>query len=173
MAQTRTKSKGRSGSSFVRLPHHVLRSQAWTRLSGWETKWLIDLLAQYKGSNNGDLSMPWSYLDKRGWRSKDTASRARVGLIKAGWIVVTRHGWNKVPTLYAVTLWGIDECSGKVKEEKPDAKPLNFWKLGSDPRNKSSVRLPYRKSLNSTDTVPKDISKKGQNANAYQKTTTL
>jgi len=145
MASAKRKSK-RNGPSFVQLPHYVLQSQAWTRLSGWQTKWLIDLLAQYKGSNNGDLSMPWSYLSKRGWASKDTANRARTGLIKAGWIVITRKGWKKIPTLYAVTLWGIDECDGKVVEEKPNPVPLGFWKQGHDPRKNSSVRLSGQKS---------------------------
>ena len=145
MAANRRKSKGRSGPSFVQLPHYVLQSQEWTRLSGWETKWLLDLMAQYRGSNNGDLSMPWSYLCKRGWASKETAYRARNKLLGAGWIVITRKGWKKIPTLYAVTLWGIDECDCKIKEETPAPAPLNFWKQGCDPREKSSVRLPYQR----------------------------
>jgi len=141
MALSRHKSKKRGSHSFIQLPHYVLQSQAWTRLSGWETKWLLDLLAQYKGSNNGDLSMPWSYMSKRGWHSRDTAARARSGLLKAGWIVITRKGWKKLPTLYAVTLWGIDECNGKVEEETPAVAPLNFWKQGHDPRENSSARI--------------------------------
>jgi hypothetical protein len=148
MAATRRKSKGRGGPSFVSLPHYVLQSQAWTRLNGWQTKYLIDLMAQYKGNNNGDLDMPWSRLVSRGWSSKETASKARKALLAAGWIVVTRHGWQKVPTLYAVTLWGIDECNGKVVEETPAPAPLNFWKLDHDPRtdskpkSKSSIETP-------------------------------
>jgi hypothetical protein len=145
MAANRRKSKGRNGPSFVQLPHYVLQSQAWTRLSGWETKWLIDLMAQYKGTNNGDLSMPWSYLSKRGWHSRDTVAKARTGLLQAGWIVITRKGWKKIPTLYAVTLWGIDECNdkegnSKIIEETPSPVPLGFWKQGHDPRENSSAR---------------------------------
>lgn len=140
MGSVKRKSK-RNGPSFVQLPHYVLQSQAWTRLSGWQTKWLLDLMAQYNGRNNGDLSMPWSYLNKRGWASRDTASRARIKLLEVGWIVITRKGWKKIPTLYAVTLWGIDECGGKVVEEIPHAVSLGFWKQGHDPRNNSSARL--------------------------------
>jgi hypothetical protein len=159
MARTRAKSKGRNSIvGFTRLPHHVTRSKSWTQLNGWETKYLLDLMTQYNGKNNGDLSMHWEYLRERGWNSKETVNNARKALLSAGWIVVTRHGWQKVPTLYAVTLWGIDECSGKVKEETPDAKPLGFWRLGYNPRSNSKTnhRYGYRtvSAAYGTDTVP-------------------
>ncbi|MEN8207276.1 MAG: hypothetical protein ABFS24_14905 [Pseudomonadota bacterium] len=117
MAATRPKSKKRSGPSFIQLPHYVLQSKAWRNLTGWETKWLIDLLAQYKGSNNGDLSMPWSYLSNRGWASKDTANRARAGLLEAGWIVITRKGWKKIPTLYGVLMSVTTRLSRKHRQQ--------------------------------------------------------
>ena len=49
----------RERGGFVPLPYAVLRSTSWARLSGNAVKLLIDLLAQYKGDNNGDFCMAW------------------------------------------------------------------------------------------------------------------
>lgn len=121
----------------------MLNHANYMNLSGWETKLLIDLLVQYKGSNNGDMDMTWTRLSKRGWHSRDTLTRARRGLLDGGWVVITRKGWRKIPTLYAVTLWGIDECAGKVVEETPASTPLNFWKLGHNPRQHENSLTRY------------------------------
>ena len=40
-------------------------------LSPRATKLLIDLLAQYRGYNNGDLCAPLSLMRERGWNSSD------------------------------------------------------------------------------------------------------
>ena len=157
MIVNRHKAKGRGNSPFLKIDSHVLRSKAWTNLTGWETKLLLDLMAQFNGRNNGNLCIPWTYQKLRGWHSRDTLNRALKGLLTAGWIVLTRRGWNKTPNLYGVTYWGIDECDGRVSEEVPSTKPLGYWRLGYDPRLKqiigtdtvskarNTTRLPCRK----------------------------
>lgn len=142
MARDPVKHKGRRHTpSFVSLPHYVLNHPRFTELDGWTMKLLIDLCAQYKGSTNGDMSMAWSIMEKRGWRSRDTLRRARQELLSRGWIIQTRQGGRNKPSLYAVTLWAIDECGGKLDAGiNPTTGPLHYWKTGSDPREKSLAR---------------------------------
>jgi hypothetical protein len=53
---------------------------------------LFELVAQYKGDNNGDLTVAWSVVSKRGWRSRTTLWRCKAELIEAGFVYVTRKG---------------------------------------------------------------------------------
>ena len=72
------KAKGRASSgSFVSLPHSVLKHPAFATLTPRGTKLLIDLATQYRGKNNGDLSMPLSQMRSRGWNSSDQLHKAK------------------------------------------------------------------------------------------------
>jgi len=88
---------------------------------------LLDIGAQYRGNNNGDLAAPWSWMRARGWKSKDTLKRALDELLQAGMIELTRQGGLHCPNLYAVTWIGIDDCSGKL-DVKPNPVPSNLWR---------------------------------------------
>ena len=66
----------REEGGFVPLPHAVIRSQGFSKLSPYAIKLLIDLLAQYKGDNNGDFSAAWTLMEPRGWKSKETLHKA-------------------------------------------------------------------------------------------------
>ena len=79
----------REGGGFVPLPFAVLRSQSFTRLSAYAVKLLNDLLAQYKGDNNGDLCAAWTLMQPRGWRSKDTLNKALKELLSGHWLELT------------------------------------------------------------------------------------
>jgi hypothetical protein len=80
---------------------------------------LIDLFAQYRGDNNGDLYAAWKLMKPRGWRSEETLAKAKRELLDYGLIVETRKGArpNKA-SLYAVTWCDLDPCGGKL-EVKP------------------------------------------------------
>lgn len=122
--------KGRSGSTFIQLSHFVVRSPEWCRLSGAETRMLIELAAKYNGRNNGDLSATYADLSPRGWASKDTIHRALKGLEDAGWIIKTRQGGRHVgPSLYAITWWPIDESY--KHHERGTHKATHAWKKES------------------------------------------
>lgn len=128
MAGKRLKAKGRRESgSFVALPHAVIGGDEWAALSAQAVKLLLDLYSQYKGNNNGDLTLAWSIMKPRGWKSKDTLYRARDELMAAGWIVCARQGGRHIPSLYAVTWQAIDECGGKLDIAETSA-PLGTWK---------------------------------------------
>ena len=114
------------------MPHRVLDCEAYTRLSSKGVKLLVDLFAQYRGSNNGDLGMAWTVMEKRGWHSRDTLTRARKELVDNGFIIKTRQGGRHQCNLYAVTWLAIDDCKGKL-----DCPPTNvapgYWKDGRPP----------------------------------------
>jgi len=128
MSRNRLKTKGRmEHSSFVALPHAVLEHPNFTKLSPRAVKLLIDMYAQYRGLNNGDLCAAFTLMKKRGWRSKDQLQKAKDELLEAGWLMVTRQGGRNKPTLYAVTFQAINECNGKL-DVKPTVTAPGNWK---------------------------------------------
>jgi len=57
----------RGGKSFVPIRHDVLDSEAWANNTSMKGKSLImDLSAQYRGDNNGDLCLAWTVMQPRG-----------------------------------------------------------------------------------------------------------
>ena len=105
----------RDSGAFMTLPYSVLNARAYIEASPHARMLLIDLFAQYRGNNNGDLSACWKFMKPRGWRSEATLSKAKRQLIDLGLIVETRKGArpNKA-SLYAVTWCDMDHCEGKL-----------------------------------------------------------
>jgi hypothetical protein len=119
--RSRFKAKGRMESGgFSALPHVVQESQNWAQCSPMAIKLLMDLLGQFKGSNNGDLSAALSVLKSKGWTRGQTISNAARELIYYGMIEMTRQGDLHRCSLFAVTWRAIDQCSGK-----PEVKATN------------------------------------------------
>ncbi|MBN8477835.1 MAG: hypothetical protein J0L91_02595 [Burkholderiales bacterium] len=104
----------RPQGAFVAMPLIVLRSEQWAALPADAVKALIDMLSEYRLSNNGDLSTAWSSMKARGWRSKRRLYAALDDLERAGFIVKTRQGGSHRPTLWGVTLYALDPCDGKL-----------------------------------------------------------
>ena len=129
-SQQMRRNKGRMMTdSFVRIPHHVINHEHFRFLSPRATKLLIDLLAQYRGYNNGDLCAPLSLMRKRGWNSSDQLQKAKNEVIEKDVIIVTRQGGINKCSLYAVTWFQIDECNGKLDVASTTTAPVN-WKNG-------------------------------------------
>lgn len=126
-ATKRRKLKGRSVATYLGIPHYVFRSPEFGALSGWEVKLLIEVAGQYNGHNNGDLSCTWSQLAPRGWRSNGTVRKALDALLRAEWLICTRHGGRNRCALYAVSWWSIDACEGKGLEIGPATSASNRW----------------------------------------------
>ena len=130
MNRQRKRFKGRQSSSqFVALPTHMLKSEQWKSLTPFEVKLLIDLAAQYNGRNNGDLCATWKIMSRHGWNSPATLHKAIRGLIKKGFIELTRQGGKHCPSLYGLSFRGIDECMGKL-DVAANPVPSNLWKTG-------------------------------------------
>ena len=129
----RAKATGKGGKgTFTMLPHHVTKSEQFANLSAYAVKLLVDLLNQYHGKQNGDLSPSFTLMQRHNWRSKDTLAKALTELETKGFLVKTRQGGRHVASLYAVTFWGIDECDGK-HDHVVSAAPLNYWREGHNP----------------------------------------
>lgn len=127
-AKRRLKAKGRKVEGpFLAMPRAVLDSPAFLSLSLKSRALLLDLGVQYRGNNNGDLSAPWSYLRKRGWKSRQTIERAIKELLDVGLIEKTRQGGLHWPNLYALGWQPIDECGGKL-EVLPTAVAPGRWR---------------------------------------------
>ena len=60
---------------FVGIVRSVFDSPAFTALSPFACKLLLELAGQYRGDNNGNLTVAWSIVSKRGWRSRTTLYR--------------------------------------------------------------------------------------------------
>ena len=128
------RAKGRSTTgSFLSLPHALLNSTSFSSLSPRATKFLIDIAAQYKGTNNGDLCAPLSLMKKRGWNSSDQLFKAKDELIDRGLIMVSRQGGLNQCNLYAITWQPIDECKGKLDIAPTQIAP-HHWKRWIDPK---------------------------------------
>lgn len=143
MARTRERSKGRkSDKPFLRLYRDVIESGEFADLSGNAVKLLIDLGAQYRGNNNGDLGVWWRLMKQKGWKSKDTLYRAIHELEATEFILRTRQGGLNLPSLFAITCFPIDECKGKL-DVRPTKVAPNTWRKLNVP-----VRNPYQQSTN-------------------------
>jgi len=106
----RRQQKGRGkGPPFLSIEHRIADSDEFGCLSGYGTKLLLELARQYRPGRNGDLSIAWSLLRTRGWRSQATVQGAKHELLEAGWIIETRKGGRNRCSLYALTYYPIDE----------------------------------------------------------------
>ena len=117
MTYKRNKNERRSsdfdGSSFLLLPHAVLNSPAYLRLTHTAKCLLIDIAAQKGAYNNGRLLASMAHLRERGWNSADVIYRAKRQLLDAGFIheTVKGHRPNKA-SWYAVTWSPLDKMPG-------------------------------------------------------------
>ncbi len=117
----------RESGGFAALPHCLLESKVYIGLSAHAVKLLNDLLAQFKGFNNGDLCLAWSIMEKRGWKSRDTLNKARKNLLDVELIIISRYGDRKRTQLYALSFYAIDECGGKLDINTTE-RPLSLWR---------------------------------------------
>ena len=120
----------REGGTYFALPHVVMDSSNYLRLSAKSVKLLNDLGRQYNGKNNGDLCATWSMMKKRGWASASTSHEALKELLHYGLIIKSRQGGRHSPTLYAMTWHAIDECKGKLDVPETNI-PSGEWKVAS------------------------------------------
>ena len=94
----------RVGEAFLALPYSVLNSPLFLALTPHAVKLLLDVAAQYRGDNNGDLAMAWKLMKPRGWRSEATLHKAKNELLDAGFLYETRKGRRpNVCSLFALT----------------------------------------------------------------------
>lgn len=120
------KNNRKQKGQYFALPHAVMTSENYVRLSSHAVKLLNDLGLQYNGKNNGDLCATWSMMQQRGWKSTATLYKAVKELLDYGFIIVSRYGGRHRATLYALTWNNVDECKGKLEINSTVA-PLGYW----------------------------------------------
>lgn len=151
-------SRGVKNTKFYsQLIHVYFQSEQYAKLSPRAVKLLVDLMAQYRSFNNGDLTTAWSVMQRAGWKSKHLLYLAQQELEGRGWILRTRkglraHGVNSC-TLWAITFYPINDCRDAKGHRKmdsginPDTMALNLWKLPSfdKPATESKRRIHNKK----------------------------
>jgi hypothetical protein len=102
---------------FYGVVRSIFQSSAYRSLGPCACKLMLDVLSQFQGDNNGDISIPWSRMKKCGWNSKSTLFRAKKELVEAGFIHITRQGRRpSVCQLLALTWFPLD-VSRKFDDE--------------------------------------------------------
>lgn len=95
------------------IPHLVMDSVAFMGASYPAKALLFELMRQHSGKNNGHLHLSFSWLEKRGWKSRDVIQRAKNKLIERNLIILTRQGGlNISASRYAVTWLKISNFVG-------------------------------------------------------------
>ena len=113
MARNKRHKGNRVGEGFLAVPSSVLNSPMFLALTPHAVKLLLDVAAQYRGDNNGDLAMAWKLMKPRGWRSEATLHKAKNELLDAGFLYETRKGRRpNVCSLFALT-WPILDKNDK------------------------------------------------------------
>ena len=133
-AKRREKAKNRKETGrFAQLPHVVLNSADYISLSYKSKALLVDLVYQYNGKNNGNLTAALGFLKTRGWVRSATLSSAANELLEANLIIKTREGRFQNPhsrcALYAITWQPINECEGKDLEVRATSTPHRKFSL--------------------------------------------
>lgn len=117
----------REPGQFHTVSRELLVSHVFIALSSYAVKLFVDILSQYTGFNNGDQCLAWTVMKKRGWKSKSTLDKARKELMAVELIEVSRYGSRRRPHLYALSIYAVDECNGKL-EMKQTTVPSSAWR---------------------------------------------
>lgn len=142
----RRRSSGKpSKSRYGGLPHSVWLSENYSHLSGGAAKLLMDLACQFHGFNNGDLTVSFSVLKARGWRSKATISRAIAELLDADLVTRTRAGRFLNPggrcALYAINWYPINDLPHLELDVAPTRGPVRVFKPAATKNDTDSNRV--------------------------------
>lgn len=129
MAYRKTKGNAKAPKAppFAMMPKAMIQSAGYRALSFAARCVLVELLAQYNGNNNGDLSATRAMAKQWGIGSDNTLRQALRDLEASGWIMQTRssffskHGARCA--LYAISWMPVDECLGKDLEVQPSRVP--------------------------------------------------
>jgi hypothetical protein len=116
---------------YLPLPLVMLRSKSFAGLSSKALKLLLDVTAQFNGyGNNGALSVSWTLMRERGWKSRDTLHTALRELLAGDWLVLTRQGGRHRCSLYGLTFYKLDGCPKSDLDPpygKDEAAPRGGW----------------------------------------------
>ncbi|WP_239512066.1 hypothetical protein [Pseudomonas frederiksbergensis] len=114
---TRNAKARRKSPPFAMIQKRMIQSVGFRALGPWSRAVILELLAQYNGQNNGDLSATRTMAKEWGIGSAHTLQRALEELEAGGWIMQSRTSvfgrQGARCALYALSWLPIDECPGK------------------------------------------------------------
>jgi len=97
----------------VALPHAVIQSQAYRRLSVYARALLIDIAMQFTRDDNGRLLCSTAFMKPLGWTSQGTLQKAKTELLAGGFIYETVKGQRPhKASWYALTWLPLDRLPG-------------------------------------------------------------
>lgn len=126
MATKNSKAKSKT-PPFAMMFLSIWQSAKFRAMGPWSRCVLGELMMQYRGNNNGDLSATRTMAKEWGIASDNTLRKALAELEAGEWIIQTRtcvfsrHGARCA--LYALSWFAIDECPGKDLEIGPTRAP--------------------------------------------------
>jgi hypothetical protein len=133
------------GGLYGAIPHTVLDSAAFKGASHPAKAMLFELIRQHSGKNNGHLQLSFSWLETRGWKSRDVVKRARDELMRRGLLILTRQGGLNIgASRFALTWLHISNFVGldiQAKDYHPgawsfmDALPIAKKNASASPPN--------------------------------------
>ena len=126
--------KGRStGERFIKLPHWMLKSEAWLYLGLTARCLLIEIWQRHNGQNNGEISYSVREAAKALRISKDTAMKYFRELEEKGFIEARQKGsFNQ--KIAMATEW---ELTMERYRDRPPSKPFMSWNTSSENRTRS------------------------------------
>ena len=152
------KKKFKRCNNFASIPRYVIDTKAFKSLRGNSVKLLLLLASQYKGNNNGDLIITYSFY-KSHFKSSQTMYAARDELEQKGFIATNAYGGMsyggyKTPSLYALTWLPVDDFYDLTKNQfrythLPIGKELKYFIKGNNPKYKNTKqkKKQYKKDL--------------------------
>lgn len=127
MATRNAKAKKSKTPPFAMIQRRMIQSVGFRALGPWSRAVILELLAQYNGQNNGDLSATRTMAKDWGIGSAHTLQRALEELESGGWIMLSRTSvfgrQGARCALYALSWLPIDDCPGKHLELQPTRTP--------------------------------------------------
>jgi len=149
----RRRSTGRQGNRsegviFAMIPVEVLESEAYQAMPDYAVRVLIGLASEYRGGNNGDLSLPLARAKRQGistqWKvSVGIALLEQAGLIERMRIGLICRG-KGVPALFALGWRDIDPSP---KYDQPlicGQPPPNRWATWIKPSDWEQIEKRYK-----------------------------
>lgn len=103
---------------FAGVPHSVLTTATYKNLNPLSKALLLEIAAQYNGSNNGYLSLTRNDLKARGFNSPGSNQKAIEALIDAGFITKTIQGGISSGSKHC-SLYGINWQPSDERQERP------------------------------------------------------
>jgi hypothetical protein len=146
MAKTFNKTgRGNKKERFVALPHYIMDTAAWRRLSVTARAAWLEFVRVHNGSNNGRLAMSSRILGKKLGLCKSAAAKAINELITYGFLEITRA--SSFSGKRRATEYQLTHLKDDITGELPSRAFQNIGKIACDSGNGKAAEEPQSTSF--------------------------